>query len=369
MGKVIAFDRNRLRNKPHSANFARRASSQLGAGGGTQIYAFSHKKEEIGVSIVLPAHGRPQQLSRCLASLLSQQFADARYEIIVVDAEFHPSTRDIVNDWAHHASRGGPSLTYLAHRGKAGAAAARNRGWRAARGQIVAFIDEDVLVRSDWLQKAWGSFESDVQAVWGRIMSATGAASEDNTVMLAPGQQQAFETSNFFVKKETLRELGGFDERFTSAWGEEADLYFRLASHSARVVHHSRLIASHEKRPVTGGKWLSRQRQRQWDALLYKKHPQLYRQKIRRQPYAIYYPLTLTLMLAVFSFLAGAMVLGAVAAAIWGGLTLRYQFQERRRNLLAHTGTAPGILASILNPPLAVFWHVVGMLRFRTAFL
>lgn len=368
MGKVIAFDRTRQRNKPHSASFAHRASSQMGTGSGTHIHAFAHKKEEITVSIVLPTCGRPQHLSHCLASLLSQQFEEGRYEIIVVDAGHHPSTRDIVNDWAHHASYGGPSVTYLTYRGGGGNAAARNRGWRAARGHIVAFIDEDVLVRPDWLKKGWKAFESNVQAVWGRIHSPAGKSCGDNNIVLVPEQQEPFQTSNFFVRKETLREIGGFDERFTCAWGEEADLYFRLAAQPGRVIHHSRLFVSHEKQPVTVSQLLAQQRQRQWDALLYKKHPQLYRQKIRSLPYAVYYVTTVMLLLTIISVLTGAMLVGATAAVAWLALTLHHRPRGQHSSSSARPGLVSRLLSSILNPPLAVFWHVVGMLRFRTAF-
>lgn len=375
MGKVIAFDRNRLRSKSQPG-FAHRTTSQAGsqarshaqAGSGSRIHAFPQRKEEIQVSIIIPACGQPQLLSQCLASLTSQKFEAGRYEIIVVDAGPNTSTRDIVADWAQHASRHGPSISHLPLHGSVGTAAARNRGWRVARGHIVAFLDEDVIVRSDWLEKAWDAFDEDVGAVWGRIMSPVEKSSAFNTISLPPEQQSVFQISNYFVRKETLHEVGGFDERFTAAWGEEADLYFRLAEQPRRVVHHPRLIASHTMCEADAGKLLAKQRQHLWMALLYKKHPQLYQQKIRSLSYWNYYAVTIMLLLALVGFMAGVAALGSAALLAWLGLSLRLARRQRHKADADNPRLLSSMASTVLGPPLAVFWHVAGMLRFRTAY-
>lgn len=378
MGKVIAFDRSRLRSKPQSTPYAQRASSlagssqagssQVGARSSTRIHAFPQKKEEVQVSVVVPACGRPQLLSRCLGALLAQGLDPHRYEIIVVDAKPCTSTRDIANDWAHHASRNGPAISHISCHGTRGTAAARNRGWRAARGQVVAFIDEDVIVRSDWLEKGLDSFDGEVRAVWGRVMSPASKSPGANTVSLPPEQAASFETSNYFVRKDTLREVGGFDERFTSSWGEEADLYFRLSDQPARIQHHPRLIGTHLEPPASCGALLARQQRHVWDALLYKKHPQLYRRKISALPYRDFYLITAMLLLAAFGILSGAPALAGVAALAWTGLTFRFWRRQRHVPASRSTGFLSGVFNAILGPPAGVWWHLVGMLRFRIAY-
>lgn len=371
MGKVIAFDRNRLRSKPQSTPFAQRMTSQAGASqvqaSSSRIHAFPQKREAIQISVVVPACGRPQLLSRCLAALLSQCLDANRYEIIVVDAKPCTSTRDIVNDWARHASGNGQAVSYIAYQGASGAAAARNRGWRAARGQIVAFIDEDVIVRSDWLEKALDAFDDEVRAVWGRIISPAGNSPSAEAVMLLPEQQASFEASNYFVRKDTLREIGGFDERFTSSWGEEADLYFRLCDQRARILHHPRLIVSHFEPQAGCAALLDGQRRYMWEALLYKKHPQLYRRKMPSPPYRDFYLITAMLMLALLSVASGAMVLAGSTALLWIALTFRFWRRQQRVGTSAANGLASRLFNAILGPPAGVWWHLAGLLRFRAA--
>src|ERR1700757_3648350 len=85
------------------------------------------------VAVVVPTCGRPALLDRCLSSLVRQNFARERYEIIVVDDRPDPETEWVVRQWGRcAAAQGGPRVTYIASPGPHGPAAARNRGWQAA---------------------------------------------------------------------------------------------------------------------------------------------------------------------------------------------------------------------------------------------
>lgn len=102
------------------------------------------------VSVVVPTFKRPDLLQRCLEALLAQDFNPAAYEVIVVDDAASPETEALVQA---RAALSAPSLRYLAVTGsRHGPAAARNRGWQAARGSIIAFTDDDCLPEPGWLQ-------------------------------------------------------------------------------------------------------------------------------------------------------------------------------------------------------------------------
>ena len=86
-----------------------------------------------------------------------------------------------------------------------------------------------------------------------------------------------------------LRALGGFDVRFTSSWDDARDLQFTLAKVSGEVVGAPNAIV---ERPLNRGGWdatLHQYRKMLFDALLFKKHPRLYRERVRRAPPWNYY--------------------------------------------------------------------------------
>ena len=64
----------------------------------------------------------------------------------------------------------GLEIAYLANHGPHGPAAARNRGWQAARAAIIAFTDDDTVPDADWLRNGLLAFDDDADALWGRII-------------------------------------------------------------------------------------------------------------------------------------------------------------------------------------------------------
>jgi GT2 family glycosyltransferase len=97
------------------------------------------------VSVIVPTRDRPEHLVACLRSLAA--LAYPRYEVIVVDnAPRRPTTRDLVEQ----VRGGAPRVRYL-REDRPGKSWAHNRGLREARGEIVAFTDDDVVVDPHWL--------------------------------------------------------------------------------------------------------------------------------------------------------------------------------------------------------------------------
>jgi hypothetical protein len=97
------------------------------------------------ISVVVCTHERPFLLTNCLASLLNLDYP--HYEVIVVDnAPRTDETRAVVEELYGHV----PNLRYIVEPNQ-GQCWARNSGAVAARGEIIAYTDDDVLVDPHWL--------------------------------------------------------------------------------------------------------------------------------------------------------------------------------------------------------------------------
>src|SRR5262249_20831375 len=132
-----------------------------------------------------------------------------------------------------------PQLRYLRPLHGKGPAAARNRGWRAAKGALIAFTADDAVPSPDWLMAGATAFERNRQwvALSGKVVAATDhsqrATSDSSRVTRAP----QFIASNAFVWRTALEAVGGFDERFMQAWREDSDLQFQLLTLGGGVGH------------------------------------------------------------------------------------------------------------------------------------
>jgi glycosyltransferase involved in cell wall biosynthesis len=98
-------------------------------------------------SVILPTHDRLELLREAIASVVAQSCAD--WELLVVDdASSRPLTHEELLALA------GPNARLIALAESHGGAAAKSAGAREARGQVLAFLDDDDLWRGDYLEKA-----------------------------------------------------------------------------------------------------------------------------------------------------------------------------------------------------------------------
>lgn len=96
------------------------------------------------VSVVIPTYNRRDTLQQCLASVTHQTYSN--YEVIVVDDGSTDSTDEMIR-WRF------PDVRYIRQRTNHGPAAARNLGIEVARGEIVAFTDDDCQLPPEFLSR------------------------------------------------------------------------------------------------------------------------------------------------------------------------------------------------------------------------
>lgn len=229
------------------------------------------------VSVVVATCGRPAQAARCVASLLASRFDN--FEVIIVDNDpAEGSTRDALGP---HLARDG-RLRYLVDP-RRGASRARNTGIDAARKEVVAFTDDDVIVDRDWLPSVAGVFashphaacvtgltlpyrlETAAQRDFERASGFSGGYSPlgfhrdmvPRPTLLFPFTSGIVGASNnMAVRSGILRQLGGFDVRLgpgTQVGGaEDLDLLTRILLEGGEVRYEPCALVRHEHRMHDG---------------------------------------------------------------------------------------------------------------------
>lgn len=136
----------------------------------------------------------------------------------------------------------------------AGPASARNSGWRASDSEWIAFLDDDVRVDGDWLERAAADIAQ---------MNERDAGSQGNVRVPLPAerpptdwernvaglQHAAWITADMLYRRRALEEVGGFDERFRRAYREDSDIALRLLAAGWEIRDGSRRT-EHPVRPA-----------------------------------------------------------------------------------------------------------------------
>jgi GT2 family glycosyltransferase len=202
----------------------------------------------IRVSVVVPAYNNPGELSQCLSALRTATGADT--ELIVVD---DASSDDVSSTAAHFGAR------FLRLTRNAGPAAARNHGARHARGQILFFVDADVVVPNDAIGRVRTILDSrgEIAAVFGSYDSrpaAPGLVSRyRNLLHHFVHQTGEAEAATFWagcgaVRRPAFDRVGGFDERrFPHPSIEDIELGYRLRRAGYRIFLDKSLQCMHLK--------------------------------------------------------------------------------------------------------------------------
>ncbi|HYP53292.1 MAG TPA: glycosyltransferase [Pyrinomonadaceae bacterium] len=191
------------------------------------------------ISVVVPTYRRPAQLAECLEALARQSYPRERFEVVVVDDGSGGPPAPVVE-----SLRARLDVT-LAEQPHAGPSAARNTGARRARGQYLAFTDDDCAPDENWLSELAARLtERRGSLVGGRTVNAlernAHAATSQAIIEVVyehynPRHDDArfFASNNMAVPAEDFRALGGFDESFTTS--EDRDLCDRWRA-SGRVM-------------------------------------------------------------------------------------------------------------------------------------
>jgi len=204
------------------------------------------------MSVIVPAFNGARVLPRALGALAASDLPRDCWELIVVDDGSTDDTAQVAARWADTLVRipGSPH----------GPAYARNRGVEAARGEIVVFVDADVVVHADTLRRFAWAFAPDpaLGAVFGSYddrPSAPGLVSRyRNLLHHWHHHQNAGEAETFWagcgaVRRSVLDAAGTFDEwHYRKPSIEDIELGHRIRATGARILLRPEIQCTHLKR-------------------------------------------------------------------------------------------------------------------------
>jgi glycosyltransferase involved in cell wall biosynthesis len=319
-------------------------------------------------SVVIPTYQRAALLSRCLNALLLQQFNKEQYEIIVVSDGPDAQTKKIFDNLTGYDQ---PEVRYMSLPQKKGPAAARNYGWLNARGRIIAFTDDDCLPDAYWLNQIVKHCNNeDSVAITGKVIVPLSKRPTDHELNTANLQTAEFITANCACTKNALVKAGGFDEQFSMAWREDSDLEFKLIDQHIPIKRIDSAIVTHPVRSSAWGISIKEQKKTMYDALLYKKHPQLFRIKVRR----VTSPMLYYLIIASFLFMLSGIIikqqpLAGIGLVGWLGFTTFFIIKRLYTTKLSLNHIAEMVITSFIIPFISVFWQWYGAVKYRVLFI
>lgn len=228
-------------------------------------------------SVVIATYNRGPILEKCLRALLTQTFPANRYEIVVVDDGSTDDTPQLVD---RLRAEGGPGWQYLwqANRGRSHA---RNVGIGMAKGEIVVFIDSDVVVVPEFLAEHDKLHKGGKRVFVQGLAVNTDRFEDPLSTPVGAGAFSAafFATNNVSVPKAYLVEAGGFDENFTEYGWEDLELGLRLKAIGVGMLRTRTARGFHwhpafSLKDLPGMKRIEEERGRM-AAYFYEKHPTL----------------------------------------------------------------------------------------------
>jgi glycosyltransferase involved in cell wall biosynthesis len=190
------------------------------------------------VSVVIPTYNRRQMLEKCLLTLFKQTYPNKSYEILVIDNGFIDGSKELIEELRNISP---VSLKYIIQK-KKGAANARNMGILEARGEIIAFTDDDCIVDKGWLENLVSFFkDSEIIGVQGKVMMIGEKTPFINIVENFHGN--GYITANIAYKKDALLEVNMFNEELL--YCEDEDLAYRILKMKGEINFSEKALVMH----------------------------------------------------------------------------------------------------------------------------
>ena len=229
------------------------------------------------VSIVTLTHNKLAVSQRCLPTLFKTR-GKSTWDLVIVDNGSTDGTVEWLDQFQADARRHGASVTLIKNRDNVGCSTARNQGIEAAQGDYVAFIDNDVAVRSSrWIDQFVAVFHATpaVGIVGPKLVYPTpphniqcagvGISQRGRVQFRGRGEPrnapefnqqipvQTLISACFMVRRDLLTQYGGFDEAFNPVEFEDFDLCYRIREKQWLAIYEPAVEMYHLESVTTQG--------------------------------------------------------------------------------------------------------------------
>lgn len=213
------------------------------------------------VTVICPVYNAQGYIRKLLDSLANLNYPDDKLEIVIVDNNSSDNTPTIISEYP---------FTLLHEKNVQSSYAARNKGIRAARGEVYAFIDADCIADKDWVFEGVKTLtEENADIAAGKVeffykgKKPTGTEIFDSVTHMQT--ESTIElgyaaTANLFVRAELFNELGYFPNNVKSGgdtqWTSNATAKGKVLrlSEKAIVKHPSRDFGEFLRKVIRTGK-------------------------------------------------------------------------------------------------------------------
>ncbi|MFC1776780.1 glycosyltransferase, partial [Pseudomonadota bacterium] len=235
---------------------------------------FSDDLEWPSISVVVCSYNGAATIRDTFEALSRISYPDV--EVIVVNDGSTDETAKIAGEYD-------VKLISTENRGLSNA---RNTGWQEAKGEIIAYIDDDAYPDPDWLRYIAHTYmTTDYAGVGGPNFAPPGDGPIADCVANAPGrpvqvlltdtEAEHIPGCNMTFKRDVLEAIGGFDPRYRAA-GDDVDVCWRIQERGWKIGFHAGALNWHHCRNSYSMYWKQQQGYGKAEALLEEKWPDKY---------------------------------------------------------------------------------------------
>jgi len=223
------------------------------------------------LSVVIPTRDRPERLLETLTALVAAADMRVSWEAIDVDDGGAPQSLAPARELL--AERRAP--VHLLSQPSRGPAAARNRGAREAKGRVLVFLDDDMLVSPGFFTRHLRAVDGNPgcwvvgrithpealrQSPFGRYRHARWEEFHETHASRGLQETGGISAANLALPASDFAALGGFDEGFALAGCEDRELALRARARGLRILYDPENVALHQDWATTLPRYCERQR-------------------------------------------------------------------------------------------------------------